>query len=539
MSEFTYDNLPYNPHSQIRLLRLSFDDNKRPQWSFEPPVHIPADFGEGRPPNFAALSYEWGDLDATSPFSIGGQRMRTRVNLKRFLKALPKLKQKLEMIPSLFWIDSICVNQNDEEERSAQIRLLGDIYSCAKHVISWLGPSADSSNLAMGYIQGVCKNVELSVNALLNRRYWTRLWMVQEIVLARKWLVACGLDIVNSEEFVSRLFSETRGKESQHSDRWKKSRAYALVRERAQRRDGGPSSLMDLMLRFFALESKYPVDKVRALLALCSDSHRLFRIDPLLRQLACTTEIANNDMEQLVAELTFMLPFPYSLTNGRERDIKGFMRAMLSCCETRQKEANLSYLAAKLNAFRMQPRSEQLKGSSTPLPSLPSTSPGLPPRATVTVHGFNVKADPFKSYMLRPNKAEARKGKLPKLSSKKIFLPERLRVEPLADADFHLPMHSRQALTEEESTQELKKSTLIVANLTVQHLAELQTYLPRMERESHISAKIRTAGVPSTHGTHVEMVHHRSALVHQLHQRRYALAAISAPSRSVRGRFIE
>lgn len=37
------------------------------------------------------------------------------------------------------WIDQICIDQNDTEERGSQVRLMRYIYSEASRVVAWLG----------------------------------------------------------------------------------------------------------------------------------------------------------------------------------------------------------------------------------------------------------------------------------------------------------------------------------------------------------------------------------------------------------------
>jgi Heterokaryon incompatibility protein (HET) len=41
--------------------------------------------------------------------------------------------------PELLWIDALCINQNDLEERSTQVAMMKDIYARAAEVVIWLG----------------------------------------------------------------------------------------------------------------------------------------------------------------------------------------------------------------------------------------------------------------------------------------------------------------------------------------------------------------------------------------------------------------
>jgi hypothetical protein len=48
----------------------------------------------------------------------------------------------------MFWADSICINQEDNDERSRRVRLMSTIYRLVELVAIWLGKAADESELA-------------------------------------------------------------------------------------------------------------------------------------------------------------------------------------------------------------------------------------------------------------------------------------------------------------------------------------------------------------------------------------------------------
>ncbi|KAH8820736.1 heterokaryon incompatibility protein-domain-containing protein [Xylogone sp. PMI_703] len=82
------------------------------------------------------LSYEWKEnLGFTSILCDGVDVSVTR-NLSTALGAL-----RLNDRPRFLWVDAICINQNDLEEKSKQIPLMRDIYASAKSVLLWLGSS--------------------------------------------------------------------------------------------------------------------------------------------------------------------------------------------------------------------------------------------------------------------------------------------------------------------------------------------------------------------------------------------------------------
>lgn len=57
-----------------------------------------------------------------------------------------------------FWVDAICINQEDLEERSAQVQIMPDIYSNASCVIVWLG---DDSQMIFRLLRNVWSTPDL------------------------------------------------------------------------------------------------------------------------------------------------------------------------------------------------------------------------------------------------------------------------------------------------------------------------------------------------------------------------------------------
>ncbi|KAL2289824.1 hypothetical protein FJTKL_01132 [Diaporthe vaccinii] len=104
-------------------------------------------------PSYTALSYAWGDGVAAGTIRVGqnedlGTDMGVADNLLRFLR----VQSRMITEPKLFWIDAICINQRDLRERNHQVGLMKLIYINADDVYVWLGPEADDSKLAMGFL---------------------------------------------------------------------------------------------------------------------------------------------------------------------------------------------------------------------------------------------------------------------------------------------------------------------------------------------------------------------------------------------------
>ncbi|KAI2466847.1 HET-domain-containing protein [Annulohypoxylon bovei var. microspora] len=188
-------------------------------------------------PVYNALSYVWGDpTSANIPgntIDINGHGFPVTTNL---LTALRYLRSLLGAAgPITLWVDAVCINQADLDERKQQVSMMRDIYASAKQVIIWLGEEDDESSLvfdaipvlaAQNHRRGDDQDKELLdamrlysrfLIELADRRSWfSRVWIIQELAMAREDpLLVCGRKFVTwstfmkASEFVSRkIFTE-------------------------------------------------------------------------------------------------------------------------------------------------------------------------------------------------------------------------------------------------------------------------------------------------------------------------------------------
>lgn len=84
--------------------------------------------------SYVAASYVWGNGLPTSIIEVNGMSFNIRENLWHFLRVVRNRYKSV-----LFWIDAICIDQDDVLEKSSQIRLMDRIYLNATVVYSWLG----------------------------------------------------------------------------------------------------------------------------------------------------------------------------------------------------------------------------------------------------------------------------------------------------------------------------------------------------------------------------------------------------------------
>lgn len=182
-------------------------------------------------PTYEALSYVWGDPLSQEIIKINEQPWSITTNLGDALRRL-----RLPKRPRVIWADAICINQNDLEERSKQIPIMRMIYSQALRVMVWLGQDEDGDmSDALHLMTVITQTCEMNSqsrgrrwmdltsqerykladlhhlgsfgdasNAAEIRKYWdalgkffenswfTRIWCVQEIVMARESFLLYG-----------------------------------------------------------------------------------------------------------------------------------------------------------------------------------------------------------------------------------------------------------------------------------------------------------------------------------------------------------
>lgn len=164
---------------------------------------------------YLALSYEWGSATGKShQININGLLYDVRKNLFDALRHLRRPNEEL-----ILWIDALCINQKNISERNHQVQLMGEIYSQANEVVIWLGLARDNSDLAMSHMEEMDrvvlhdeprgrlimktrkglegseerKNEHLAaIVSWCKRSYWRRMWVIQEIQLAKQLSIHCG-----------------------------------------------------------------------------------------------------------------------------------------------------------------------------------------------------------------------------------------------------------------------------------------------------------------------------------------------------------
>src|SRR5215469_348770 len=131
----------HDPKSQTRLIELlsGRDDD---------PIRInlfTVDNLNTQP--YDALSYVWGARDADVIVSVNGRPFNISANLAQALNCLRSMEDN-----KVLWVDAVCINQDDDTEKSHQVSLMGEIYRNAEDVVIFLGEERDDSAMVMQYL---------------------------------------------------------------------------------------------------------------------------------------------------------------------------------------------------------------------------------------------------------------------------------------------------------------------------------------------------------------------------------------------------
>jgi hypothetical protein len=223
-----------NP-KEIRLLTLLPGD-----LSTEPTVLLEnAILSEEAPPLFEALSYVWGSMADSSKLKVATDPPSYITITQNLKTVLPYLRYHDR--PRVLWIDAVCIDQENIQERGAQVQLMRDIYGLADRVVVWLGTEDSDSTYALTVMDQLNSKLDIdwlhatmkpASNAmeepdwadrtkvlpyekrelhalyfLLHREWFERLWIRQEIRLANaNAVVMCGSTVISWRAFRNALF---------------------------------------------------------------------------------------------------------------------------------------------------------------------------------------------------------------------------------------------------------------------------------------------------------------------------------------------
>lgn len=200
-----YDSLPVEAETRcIRLLDLDAPKSREKR-SKEMPSSLSLT-GNLRvvsldaSPVFVSLSYVWGEIASPAhTVCCQGCELEITANCHEALTHIRKL-----FGPVAIWVDSICINQQDNAEKASQIPLMQEIYSMAGSVYIWLGPGDDGSDRAMEFFTAratLVRRIPLGVlgaGSKKQRRQESRRFR------SRAWKDICGKDTAQKGFYIAK-----------------------------------------------------------------------------------------------------------------------------------------------------------------------------------------------------------------------------------------------------------------------------------------------------------------------------------------------
>lgn len=167
---------------------------------------------------YDALSYTWGTTEKVATITVDGGIMGVTTNV---YEALQQIRSSYES--RYLWIDAICINQDNLRERGHQVQQMSVIYQKAERVVIWLGQGIEETDLVMDsmkqihnilvgkegdwrqlarfWMEGWPTGCHVGMKSLLSRRWFQRIWIIQEVANARVAIVLCGKKSISASTF--------------------------------------------------------------------------------------------------------------------------------------------------------------------------------------------------------------------------------------------------------------------------------------------------------------------------------------------------
>ncbi|KIX96246.1 uncharacterized protein Z520_08024 [Fonsecaea multimorphosa CBS 102226] len=295
---FVYDAL-LQADRDIRLLDLEWREDKNMLHGRLKPVRLKHAGRLKENLGYEALSYTWNGETPSIPIICNGKSLMITESLNLALETMCKLSS-----PRRLWVDAVCINQADDDEKAQQIPQIYSIYHASTQLVIWLGPSTEATNRAMDMLGQLlvkfipvlnqfspsspffqtlerlglppgCDVIWKGLLDILTRKWHSRLWTLQEYIAAQKATVYCGSRSANLKVLQwlnSHLFRMGLTRMMLTLREWEKGTA----RLSFQIFDCSSLVLLTEMIR--GRECSEPVDKIYGVKALC-DSLKSVKVD--------------------------------------------------------------------------------------------------------------------------------------------------------------------------------------------------------------------------------------------------------------------
>ena len=122
---------------------------------------------------YVAISYVWGDESVPRHTIVDNEELHLTQNGVKALHMVQRHK-----LAQFYWMDAICINQNDDAEKGHQVRLMSKIYSHAKGTAACIGDDDHTGQFWRRPPQCLSRLPPLY---LANEPYFERMWITQEL----------------------------------------------------------------------------------------------------------------------------------------------------------------------------------------------------------------------------------------------------------------------------------------------------------------------------------------------------------------------
>lgn len=258
-------------------------------------------------PAYETISYCWGDISQRETIIVSGSTVGVHRNSVEALR-----RTRYEHEGRMVWIDAICINQNDVEERNQQVSMMGEIYRTGWRNLICL---VDADNLfeasvltdAMDHIVPMMRQVSYSLSkdhfsvwvahmlqaenwrpnrphmdtwgqddvsssirtlfGLFSHPWFGRIWVVQEVTLAASNMCYCGAAEVDFNVLMTVAIALWRERRDLPAtlNCWNTANAFRLARHTERWRESPDYIFFSLIDQFKSFGAKDPRDKIFAL----------------------------------------------------------------------------------------------------------------------------------------------------------------------------------------------------------------------------------------------------------------------------------
>jgi hypothetical protein len=261
---------------------------------------FPAD---GPHPPYSALSYTWGlspHMGESWPLQIGQRHLPVLPSLWPFVQAL-RIKGHL-LDGTWWWIDSICIDQTNIEERGQHVRRMKHTYQNAHRVVVWLGEQSEDSDSALDFI-GLLNEINdakyskeilheilhqdeyrgrwIAFRNFFLREWWNRVSTIQEFAIPSNIPFWCGQRHISRDAIFAALTVADRCSAPKFKDTiafhhsFNRRRVWLLYEVAKMSAKSITLSLLALATYFCSNEATDDRDRLYGFTGLCNEDHGL------------------------------------------------------------------------------------------------------------------------------------------------------------------------------------------------------------------------------------------------------------------------